>query len=123
MNTKALLLTVMLGASLSTACQFYARDAKGYKKATRDLLDTKSAEIKACYENAKQANGKAKGTVVVHFLLEAKTGRILAPEVLPESTAPKELGECVVKSINGLVLNPPDQRLGDATFAYDFQDG
>jgi hypothetical protein len=123
MKTKALLLTVLLSTGLSTACQFYARDAKDYQKATRDLLDTKSAEIKACYESAKQADGKAKGTVVVHFLVEAKTGRVLAPEVLSESTAPKELGECVVKSINGLVLNPPDQRLGDATFSYEFKDG
>jgi len=123
MNTKALLLTAVLGASLSSACSFYARSPDDYRKATREMLDTKSNWIKHCYEESRKTNATAKGTVVVHFLVEAKTGKVLAPELTSETTAPPELGACVIKAMEGLVLNPPDQRLGDATFSYEFKDG
>lgn len=35
-------------------------------------------------------------------------------------TAPSALGACVVNAINGLTLDPPDARTGDATFDYAF---
>ncbi len=63
----------------------------------------------------------AAGKVTVLFTVEKKTGKIL--DVAPDparTTAPQSLVSCVITAINGLVLNPPDQRDGKATFEYDF---
>lgn len=111
----------LLGSTL-TGCkgQYHARGAEDYRKVTRDLLESKSSDIKRCYKKLLKSDAKAKGTVVVHFNVFPDTGEIKNAEVLPESTAPAELGQCVVENINGLKLEAPDARLGDATFTYDF---
>jgi hypothetical protein len=65
----------------------------------------------------------AAGTVAVQFVVEEKTGKILTPSSLPESTAPEPLQQCVVNGLNGLALDPPDQRKGMATMTFDFARG
>ncbi|HTM44877.1 MAG TPA: hypothetical protein VL137_07980 [Polyangiaceae bacterium] len=120
MKTTFLILTIVSGAALTLGCQFYARSPEDYKKVTRELLETRRADIKECFDKESKASDKAHGTVVVHFTVEAKTGKILKAEALPESTAPKALGDCVVAAMDGLALNPPDNRTGDATFTYEF---
>jgi hypothetical protein len=65
----------------------------------------------------------AAGTVAVSFVVEEKTGKILTPSSLPESTAPEPLRECVVRGLDGLALDPPDQRKGMATVTFDFARG
>jgi hypothetical protein len=39
---------------------------------------------------------------------------------MPESTAAPELGQCIVSALEGLQLDPPDEREGDATFVWEF---
>ncbi len=56
-------------------------------------------------------------------MVEEKTGKILTPSSLPESTAPEPLRECVVRGLDGLALDPPDQRKGMATVTFDFARG
>ena len=119
----AALFATLLGTALLTGCEYHARSADDYRKVTRDLLETKTNDIKKCYKALHTADTKVQGTVVVHFNVFPDTGEIKNAEVLPESTAPKELGQCVVDSVNGLVLTPPDARMGDATFTYDFTEG
>jgi hypothetical protein len=37
------------------------------------------------------------------------------------TTAPEPLGQCVITAINGLTLDPPDERDGIASFVYEFK--
>ena len=115
--------TALLCSALACGCSFNARDADGYRKATRQLLETKDADIKGCYALLLANDANVAGTVVVKFTVQKKTGKIISPTVDASSTAPAGLGLCVVKVIDGLTLDPPDARDGDATFRWEFQKG
>jgi hypothetical protein len=102
---------------------FYARSPDDYRTATRALLETKGNDFQQCYQGVLSSTPDATGTVAVSFVVEEKTGKIVTPASLPESTAPEPLRECVVKGLDGLVLDPPDQRKGLATMTFDFAQG
>jgi hypothetical protein len=102
-------------------CTFYARSPDQYRDDTSNLLATKSAELNTCYDDASKTTPGISGKVTVKFTVEKKSGKVLNVTADPtRTTAPQPLIDCVVNSINGLVLAPPDQRNGDATFEYDF---
>ena len=108
---------------LAAGCSFHARDADTYRQVTRELVDTRSPEIKECYDVALQTNETVSGAVVVNFVVEKKTGKIMNPVVDPGTTAPAELAKCVVDAIDGLQLDPADAREGQATFTWHFEVG
>lgn len=116
MVRAAAILTLMTTAG----CQFYARSPEDYKNATRGVLETRSAQVQSCYDSVLKKEPAASGNVVVHFTVKEKTGDIVDVEALPSSTAPPEVGQCVVNALQGLTLDPPDQRKGDATFIWEF---
>ena len=120
---KPIKLAIIVPLLLSAGCSFYARDADTYRQATRELVDTRSPDMKDCYDVALQTNETVSGTIVVNFIVEKKTGKIMNPVVDPSTTAPAELAKCVVDSIDGLQLDPPDQREGQATFTWKFEVG
>ncbi len=102
-------------------CSFIARSPDQYRDDTSNVLSTKSAELNTCYDNAVKTEPAAAGKVTVLFTVEKKTGKISNVTADPaRTTAPQSLVTCVVTAINGLVLNPGDQRDGNATFEYDF---
>jgi hypothetical protein len=107
------------------ACSFeyHARSPEDYRAATRALLESKQSDFTSCYAGVIKATPEAKGSVAVSFEVEEKTGKIVTPKSLPESTAPQPLQECVVNGLNGLALDPPDQRKGVATMTFDFDRG
>jgi hypothetical protein len=106
---------------LATGCSFHARDADSYRKATRELLETRNPDIKACYDTELNKDPKAQGVVVVKFTVNKDTGTIGDAKVDEvASSAPATLGQCVVQAIDGLALTPPDARDGDATFRWEF---
>lgn len=111
-----------LTALLAVAgCSFAARSPEMYRDDTSALLDTKNAEIKACYDQALQNNASAAGTVRVQFTVQKDTGTIVDAAADPAgTTAPPEVATCVINSINGLQLTPPDQSDGQATFTWEF---
>jgi TonB family protein len=117
----SLIAFALLAGAFATGCQFYARGPEDYRKATRTLLETKSSQIDGCFDEVLKKDSKAAGTVVVHFTVAHDTGKVTDAKVLPESTAPAPLGECVVKAVEGLSLDPSDKRDGDATFVWEFQ--
>lgn len=113
---------VLLAASASWGCQFHARSAEDYSKETKDLLASKSDEIKSCYDAVLATDAKAGGVVVVDFKVAPKTGEIQEPKINAEkTTAPEALGECIITAMNGLALDPPDEREGLASFTYEFE--
>lgn len=113
-------LSLALGAT--TACQFHARSAQQYRDATQELLMSRQSQLQGCYDDALKQDKSAQGMVKVNFTVQKDTGTIVDPAVDPNgTTAPAALGECVVNSINGLALTPPDARDGLATFVYEFK--
>ena len=102
-------------------CSFYARGPDAYRTAVRGLLDTKRPEVEACYKSSYEADKSARGTVVAKFDVEAKSGKVVHPTIVPEGTTANDaLKQCVLSSLQGLTLQPPDQRKGEATFTWEF---
>ena len=121
MRTSAFSL-ILLASSVAAGCSFHARDADSYRKATRELLETKNPDIRTCYDAELKKDPTAYGVVVVKFKVQKETGQIVEPTVDDvKSTAPATLRQCVVQAITGLTLDPPDEREGDATFQWEFQ--
>jgi hypothetical protein len=121
-KTIAASMLTLLACALAAGCSFHARDAESYRKATRELLETRNPDIKSCYDVELQRDPKAQGTVVVNFTVQKETGQIVEPKVDEvASSAPPSLGQCIVRSLDGLALQPPDERDGDATFRWEFQ--
>jgi hypothetical protein len=119
---RTLVLTTALFGLFASGCSFHARDADSYRKATRALLETRSGDIKSCYDAELQKDPKVGGKVVVQFTVKKETGAISDAKVVEKkSDAPASLSECVVKAIDGLALDPPDERDGDAQFQWEFQ--
>lgn len=121
-QVRTIWLTALLGTSfLTMGCTFYARSAEQYRDDTTQVLATKTQEIGNCYDAALKASPASAGKVTVQFTVEEKSGKIADAKADPaRTTAPQPLVDCVVNAINGLVLAPPDQRKGLATFEYDF---
>lgn len=122
MNTiRFSLLTMVAGLS---ACSFAARSPEMYRDDTAALMETRGSSIKACYDQALAANTALSGQVTVTFTVEHDTGQLTNVQADPAgTTAPPELAQCVVSSLSGLTLAPPDKRDGMATFVYDFSVG
>jgi hypothetical protein len=107
---------------MSVGCTFYARDSDAYRQVTRELVDTRGQAVKDCYDVALQTDEAVGGVVVVNFVVEKKTGRIMNPMIdTGRTTAPEPLGRCVVDAIDGLQLDPADAREGQATFTWNFE--
>jgi hypothetical protein len=114
--------TVLAGAVALSGCSFHARSAEDYRDATHALLETRNPQIKQCYDDALAAQPDLQGTVGIKFTVESETGNIINAAVDPGSTnAPEALSQCVLASVQGLTLAPPDKRDGLATFVYQFQ--
>jgi len=113
----------LLGSLGACSFEYHARSPEDYRAATRALLESKQSDFSSCYEGVIKAAPDAKGSVAVSFVVEEKTGKILTPKSLPESTAPEPLQQCVVNGLNVLALQPPDQRKGMATMTFDFDRG
>lgn len=105
----------------AAGCSFVARDTETYKNDTRTVLESKNSAIVSCYDSALAANPSQSGNVVVNFVVEKKTGAITNVSADPNtSTAPEGLQQCVVTALEGLTLDPADQREGQATFTWTF---
>jgi hypothetical protein len=121
MKKKTIALLILASTS-AWGCSFYARSPEDYQKETEGLLASKNDELKSCYDAVLKDKPKAGGIVAVDFTVEAKTGAILDPKINEEkTTAPPKLGECVITAMEGLALDPPDQRTGVASFTYEFK--
>lgn len=118
---KQLTLACLAGVLLS-ACSFYARGPSEYRDAVRNVLSERQSGVQDCYKLAYEQNETAGGKVVVKFDVEPKTGVIGNAKIVPEATdAPEVLQQCVLSSLSDLKLDPPDQRKGEATFAWNFE--
>ncbi len=122
MMTKLMPFTALALLAGATACSFAARAPETYRDDTQKLLDTRNAQVKSCYDDALKTDAKIAGTVPVNFVVELETGKLVKAAIDPaKTTAPPALGECVLKAVDGLKLDPPDANEGQATFVYEFK--
>ncbi len=121
---KSTMLSILfvVASAVVPGCTCIARDAETYKNDTRSLLETRNKAIKDCYDVALTTDPKMQGDVVVNFTVEKKTGKIMNTQVDTARTkAPESLSKCIVEAVDGLILDPVDQRDGQATFSYKFR--
>jgi hypothetical protein len=103
---------ILLSAAFVTTTACIARGPEDYRTVTRELVDTRRGDIETCFAGTD-------GNVVVDFTVEKKTGKITNPKIdTAKSTASAEVGECVVKAIDGLAIERPDMRDGAAHFTW-----
>jgi hypothetical protein len=115
------LLAVVTGLA---GCSFAARSPEMYRDDTAALLETRSPQVKSCYDEVLKTDKTLQGRVTVQFTVEHDTGNVTNVSADPAgTTAPATLTSCVVNSLQGLVLNPPDKRDGKASFVYEFTFG
>ena len=107
--------------TLVCGCQFSARSPEDYAKDTQTLLESRGAQLKTCYDTVLKTDEAAAGSVVVSFTVEEETGVLKDINADPSSTAPAAVQQCLIQSMQGLQLDPPDAREGQAKFTYVFQ--
>jgi hypothetical protein len=102
-------------------CSFYARGPEDYRSSVRKMLESRQPAVQDCYKQSYEHDNSVQGRVVVSFEVEPKSGKVIKPVVVPAATTASEpLQKCVLASLDGLVLDPPDQRTGAATFTWEF---
>ncbi len=107
--------------ALSLACSFHARGPEAYETDTRSVVETRNAQLRDCHQGVTTTDPSANGLVVVNFRVEKKTGKFQDISLDEDrTTAPPALAACVTDSLEGLALEPEDQRDGLATFAWRF---
>jgi hypothetical protein len=121
MNIRPVLGLLWLAALSSTsACA--VRSPEMYRDDTRKLLTGKRPVLAACYDAELQTHPDATGKVIVHFTVERDSGRVLNPRIDDLLSTPnRTLRGCVLDAMRDLVLAPPDDRNGAATFTWEFK--
>lgn len=116
--------TLLLALTLAPAlgCSLMARDTSTYESDTSALLDTRADALQACYDKQMAFNPALAGKLTITFTVEKKSGKItqLAWD-RDRTTVSEDLATCVVTALDGLELDPVDQRDGVATFTYTFR--
>jgi hypothetical protein len=106
----------------AVGCSLTARGPEQYRDDTQALLETRRPAIKECYDAALKSSPTSEGRVTVRFTLASETGKIVDAKVdETSSTAPEAVRGCVLKVLDGLVLSPPDDQDGHATFVWEFR--
>ena len=117
-------LALLALAVTAVGCSVAARDPNMYAQDTQKVLESRSGAIKTCYDELLKTDKNISGNVTVKFMVKTETGDLTDIKVDPAgTTAPEALSQCVVTSLQGLKLNPPDAQEGLATFAWSFQAG
>lgn len=121
MTTRPVIGLLLLAAvSGSSACA--VRSPEMYRDDTRKLLTSKRPVLAACYDAELQTHPQADGKVIVHFTIERDSGRVLNPRIDDLLSTPnRTLRGCVLDAMRDLILAPPDDRNGSATFTWEFK--
>lgn len=122
MKKSLISLALVSLAALSAGCSFAARSPEMYAADTQKVLESRSAVIKQCYDEALKTKQDLAGKVTVKFTVKNETGDLSGVQIDPaNTTAPEPLPGCVTAALQGLKLAPPDDKEGLATFTWEFQ--
>jgi hypothetical protein len=116
---------LVLGLCAPLGCVRWLRDADFYAEQLTELLEQRSEPIEACYDRyLEQEDPTAKGTVVVDFEIEKRTGQITNIRVDQAQTdVPEPLVACVTDELAATKLEPADARTAVANFRWEFAPG
>jgi hypothetical protein len=118
------MIRIVILACAVAACGGTKRSTQQYRADSEKALESRHAQIEACYQKALEADPKAKGTLTVNFTVEKKTGMFKNASVdTNKSSAPEPVVSCVIGNLNGLKLEPPDKNEGRGSFVYQLQPG
>lgn len=147
---RALRLVPLLALVPWLGCVLLIREPQAYQEDVIELVFAGDEAVSVCYEQAlqdrqlaierteREAQGlyadigpavteqirKEAGLVVVRFRVEAGTGKLTDPQVdATQTTAPAIAVECVLASLDGLVLEDPDHKAADVTLAWKMSVG
>ncbi len=115
--------TILIAASLATlaGCSAALRSPEMWREDTTKVLQTRNDAIRACYDEVLKGTPGASGKVTITFEVETEAGKIQNVAVdKANTTAPDAVGECVTKNLDGLAVTPPDAKVGQGTFVYEF---
>jgi hypothetical protein len=109
----------------AVGCGGAIRVGDAYRDDTAKLITAQAnPRIHDCFDGMVKTTPGPKslqGTTTVHFTVAKDSGLITNPTVVPESTtAQPPVAQCVVSSLQGLKLDPPDNVDGDATYTWEF---
>ena len=109
----------------AVGCGGAIRVGDAYRDDTAKLITAQAnPRIHDCFDGMVKTTPGPKslqGTTTVHFTVSKDSGLITNPTVVPESTtAQPPVAQCVVSSLQGLKLDPPDNVDGDATYTWEF---
>jgi hypothetical protein len=114
-------LLILVSLATLAGCSFAARSPESYRDDVKAVLETKNVEIRACYDGVLKGTPGVAGKVTVKFDVADDTGKISNVQVdKAPTTAPDAVAQCVANSVNGLEIKPPDARLGQGTWVYEF---
>lgn len=106
--------------TLLAGCSFAARSDDVYERDVKTLLETKGEMVANCWGEVRKTDEQAQGTVTVKFRVVEDTGALESPEIDPTGTTASEpVQQCVLQSLDGLVLEPPDNRPAVATYVWE----
>lgn len=120
MKTQLLALVSLL-ALATTACGAAIRSPEMYRDDTAKVFESKTGDMKACYDDVLKGKPGAGGTVTVKFTWSSEDGTLKDTAVDPAgSSAPAEIQACVTKALTGLTIDPKDAKDGQGSWKFDF---
>ena len=120
-RTATMLAVATVTIAPLVGCSVAARSPETYRDDTKAALESKSDAIRACYDGVLKTTPGAQGRVAVDFEVETEHGKITNVTVdKSKTTAPDPLVQCVTGNIQGVALQPPDERKGVGSWVYDF---
>ena len=120
MKTKLLIVSAMSLVAVA-GCGAAVRDQTMWNADVGKAFGTKQGDMQSCYDNILKTDPKAAGKVAIAFDVETEGGKIQNVTVEKgASTAPEPLQQCVVQSLQGLAVSPPDAKLGQGKWTFEF---
>ena len=114
--------SALLSAFVLGGCSFHARGPDQYREDTRAVLETRSDQIRSCYDSLLKEDKKAEGRIILTFTVQKETGEFTDVTIQDDGSSDSpELRKCVLDAVAGLKLEPVDKRDGKATFTYEFK--
>lgn len=106
MPSKSILVCASLIATLSLACGGAGMGQSVHSDVATQMQSIESPVAK-CYEDALKRSRKLRGTMVLSFRVEPKTGKFKDARIASSELQDQELEACVVREVLGLVLSKP----------------
>ena len=134
---------------LALGCVVWIREPVAYREEIVELVEVRDEAIASCYQDVLERRQRAAekferavqgpyadigsavaarvadlhGDVGVQFVAARRTGVITAALVPDATTAPPEVAACVVEQVQGLHLEPADERDGRVTLLFRLKSG